>query len=383
MATHYETLGVPQTATAAEIRSAYRKIVLKHHPDRSKDPRSPAIFMAATAAWDVLSEAGQKLRYDESLDAKVHAEAERVRKASHAGAQAAAQAASAYVDEVRGSGQRPGWSAPRDDPKSVSEDIQKLNHLFSRGQLAEAEKLARAIAGVAPRQPVPYAVLGDIAKTRGNLNEAAKMYAYAAQFEPNNPVYQRRYEELLSRSQVVQDRNFSTKLAAEDRKVLAPMVGGVFVLIAAIYVAVSHEGSFFQRLPLISTWTMGLPVALFLCGIVLGASLSSGNVLAPFQTESTAASGRMAPALAISFVAIINYWVAVLLFFFAGSMNRVFHHSTGFIFLAVGGILSVMAIAAHFSGVISPGQLLLWGGNIAYLGAILGWMVTDSLKAGA
>src|ERR1700722_15373341 len=36
----YEVLGVSKSATAGEIKSAFRKLAKKHHPDQSKEPRA-------------------------------------------------------------------------------------------------------------------------------------------------------------------------------------------------------------------------------------------------------------------------------------------------------------------------------------------------------
>ena len=50
----YKTLGLTPGADAEAVRSAYRKIVMQHHPDRSADARSKEIFLNATAAYELL-----------------------------------------------------------------------------------------------------------------------------------------------------------------------------------------------------------------------------------------------------------------------------------------------------------------------------------------
>ena len=62
----YEVLGVARTATAEEIRKAYRQAALKHHPDRnSGDAGAAARFKEATEAFQVLSDDQKRALYDQ------------------------------------------------------------------------------------------------------------------------------------------------------------------------------------------------------------------------------------------------------------------------------------------------------------------------------
>jgi DnaJ-class molecular chaperone len=61
----YQTLGVAKTATEAEIRSAYRKLAKRHHPDVNPgQPKSEERFKAISAAYALLSDAEKRGRFD-------------------------------------------------------------------------------------------------------------------------------------------------------------------------------------------------------------------------------------------------------------------------------------------------------------------------------
>lgn len=63
---YYQVLGVERSASADEIKKAYRKLALKHHPDQNKgDATAEAKFKEAAEAYDVLSTAEKKAKYDQ------------------------------------------------------------------------------------------------------------------------------------------------------------------------------------------------------------------------------------------------------------------------------------------------------------------------------
>lgn len=65
----YEVLGVSSTASDKEIRSAYRKLARKYHPDVTPNDRAAeARFKEVTAAYEVLSEADKRRKYDKYGD---------------------------------------------------------------------------------------------------------------------------------------------------------------------------------------------------------------------------------------------------------------------------------------------------------------------------
>jgi curved DNA-binding protein len=63
---YYKTLGVPKTASAKEIKQAYRRLARKHHPDVNPgDPAAETTFKELNEAYEVLGNPETRKKYDE------------------------------------------------------------------------------------------------------------------------------------------------------------------------------------------------------------------------------------------------------------------------------------------------------------------------------
>src|SRR5438105_1498962 len=72
----YTVLGVNRDASDEDIKKAYRKLAMKHHPDRNPDDKtSEEKFKEAKAAYEILSDAKKRAAYDQFGHAGVDAAA--------------------------------------------------------------------------------------------------------------------------------------------------------------------------------------------------------------------------------------------------------------------------------------------------------------------
>jgi hypothetical protein len=60
----YTTLGIPRTASAADVREAYRRLAKQFHPDLHADAQTTERMQRINQAWETLSDPTARARYD-------------------------------------------------------------------------------------------------------------------------------------------------------------------------------------------------------------------------------------------------------------------------------------------------------------------------------
>ncbi|XDV35567.1 hypothetical protein PO909_005489 [Leuciscus waleckii] len=65
MSDYYSVLGVPRSASSREIKKAFHKLALKHHPDKSQSPNAQQTFTHIAQAYEVLSDKEKRRVYDQ------------------------------------------------------------------------------------------------------------------------------------------------------------------------------------------------------------------------------------------------------------------------------------------------------------------------------
>ncbi len=353
---HYEILGIVETATLDEVKAAYRKLALKLHPDTSDDPKTTEVFMRVSEAYQVLSDNERRANYDVALEYQR-------RQSSQKSAQPTFENPTTKVK-------------PNRSP-DISARIAEAAGLFAQGKFERAEIVANAVLRMDSKMAMPHAILGDISRTRGDLKGALQHYAYAVQFEPNNLTFQRRYEQIFRQ---VGEIDKYGKVEQKSVSTSPLWIASLLSAGAMSYVAIGRESPIFPNLQLVSSWTVGLIVMMFICGVVFGAALSITQTVDRWESVARGSSGKLSPAAALGLVAIVNFWASGLLYCMLGLLQNSFTFSMSRLLTVVALMTLSFALMSNLSPTVLWQQTLLWGGNVVYLGALCGWAVADAFR---
>ena len=151
--TLYDTLGLEQDATDKEIRAGFRKLALKHHPDRFPDNERDAAekkFQSMTEAFNVLSRPDSREEYDKEISK--------------------------------------GTDVKAMDPKEIARRLAAMgSQLMSEGNMAEAlEHLKGAIDHDNTNARAHYFYGQIVGRIPGKEGEALRHIEKAVELEPGN-----------------------------------------------------------------------------------------------------------------------------------------------------------------------------------------------------
>lgn len=360
MADHYTTLGISESASADEIRSAFRAVARRHHPDVSATEFSKERFLEANNAYEVLSDPERKRTYDQVRTYQRDID-EKKKRAS----------------------QKSGWDGRQrvqqsQEHRSQSADILHMNMLLNSHRIKDAESAARVILRKDSKSAPAYAVLAEAAMVRGDMDTAARYFAFAAQYDPHNRVYRQKSVEVQDAIER-KERSSDPELLQKNAPV-ALAAGVFFTLVPSIYVVLANEPPVFTSFAPISTWPMSLIFMMLLAGLAVGVSMSIGGVLDVFDSNRGSAVMRVPPATALGMVAVISFWAALAFYLLVGATQHAFNASLSRL---MGAVFAALLVFTAASRVLSPEtafQTFVWGGNLLYLSAATGWFVADSLK---
>jgi curved DNA-binding protein CbpA len=164
MPDYYELLGLPRTASAADVRSAYARLARARHPDRFSDPaekaRAEEDFKELTAAFNTLSNDRARREYDAELE----------RPAALAPAEQAARAYTLAASSLES------------------------------GKHSAAIELLRVAAAQAPEEPRYHAALARAlaaSRDRDRSRDAVTAWEHAIALAPGNAAFQAELARLL------------------------------------------------------------------------------------------------------------------------------------------------------------------------------------------
>jgi len=414
----YDVMNLPRTASQEEIKKRYRQLARQFHPDVNQgDPDAARKFADVTSAYKTLSDPQSRATHDADLTL-------RERQAEQAAARFNSTSPAAGAGPTARRPVATTAAPPRGASTAASAAVNESQRIiaeaqaaFTRGKLVEARSLAEQAVRLNRRNVTAYEVLGDVYRLQGKADDALNMSTMVLQLDPRNQTVRQRFERLArvagtypgptaervffdnrgtgndapygTRPGPVNGRaqpSPSSRVPDEKRSLglfAVGFIGYAGVLMLILYTALFHGNAPMgtPMLGFVSTWNSTIWTVLAVCGLLLGATMTITGGINRIDDELilTRAAGRgphVPVGLLVIVVAILNFYAAACLYAVAAVLQESFTKSMQRVLGAVVLVTGLLA-AAYDPG---HGQVLLWGGNVVFIGLVVGWLLGDFFR---
>ena len=378
---HYEVMGLPRNATVAQIKRRYKQLVRKYHPDVATDKEmAHRLFIQITEAYQALSDPVRRKAYDETLKMEdTHFRHSHAPDAQHHTSSRPSHHASTH----RSTSTTVGAPDVQFGNETVAQKVRDAQFAFIQKRFNEAASHCKEALEMDPRCARAHTVMGDIYRAQGRTQNAIGSYSYALQFDPKDKESERKLMELVGK-EVIPKTDFVSYIRDPKRIAVFNTLGwaAVFILIMLIGVfpgqPISWLGSF---APPINRWSWNLVSLMAAASIGAGVLLSANGFLRHPDEEIIYENPGG------SWVSVPTGWALLLGsgFFFIGA--ALFYATVsllqGNLSKSVIIVFACVAVIVTLSAMMYPHareQVLLFGGNVAFLSCLIGWYMGSMMR---
>lgn len=174
----YEVLGLPQQATAVEIKQKYRELARKFHPDLVQDKAlGQRIFTQVNQAYRTLSDPERRAQYDATLNAPTSRLPANGTNGRH------------QADIIPGTGSVGAQNrAANQSYAEIDKMVRDADMAMISGQAANAQKICESVLKMDPDNAQALAILGDSLQNQMKHDEALRAYRRSLGQQPSSIV---------------------------------------------------------------------------------------------------------------------------------------------------------------------------------------------------
>lgn len=396
--THYQVMGLAETASPDDIKKAFRKLAREYHPDLHRDrPEMHEVFVRISQAYEVLSDPSRRAAYD--LDLRTQARRDTERRSGGFGSASYSQAAAGAGARSAAGTSTTGPNAARNEKARLEKEKkrQTINKVmddarlaFARGHLTEARRLCQEVLEVS-RMGDAYLMLGDIAARQGRWNAAVDNYTLAMQLMPNDPRIRRKFEEAVAQMGSGGRRSGGVRgplggQVSPGNRMSYQLGLACFGCAVILFLMFWAPNLVTPKLdwPFVEDWTVAHFASMVVVGFLAGAVLSSATLVDTFHAQlvvPTIGPGKIhVPiGLILGTLGVIFFPLAVAAYALIAYLQD--GHSPSI----VGMLVTVVLLVFGFWIVAAPeaqGQTLLMGGNVVFIASLFGWLIGDLFRPG-